>query len=560
MEAGNESINDPHMQQEPEQGHELEQQDSSALSTTSWTPSVRIPSSSSSRDYIESFDSPQYRHDEVDIPEQQSVSSDVAQMRNTAANSQLPLLFRTRTMAASRRIRSGLPSGPLPYIQRIRERMNMRNLSTQENSSPSYGGSLSIGSRSPGTENAASAIGSSTFGMNDDRALSESSEAAQSEHQDYMYERNGSDDRHARDTSGINGNFVSLLRFPLPGSHLRRVNTIRRRESTYREPSTTKRRRREDGVPDELWNEIPTQLQMKLIFCDGGWHGDNYLPQNVLVRNTAVYCAQKSKCNMILRHNSGQAFSVHSIRIEAPTTGYTCPVRRGLIYVSMDKDQLIPQSEAQEKIIDSLPLSEGISSLVDYDSTRDIRLRNTETLMRMWDSTATDAGSVRREAWYSPSGPLEEGMSSTTSFVDGTSLETEIGEGTSLQLLSDYRASNSRSRFRDRHGINGRVSHLRHTEEPRIINTENLRILRAEGDGRVVEGTRPPTGESFRPVAKFKIPDNKSLCTITFESPLTAKYVCIKFFSSYPEQNLDVQGVYVYGFYGPQSFPSMNLR
>lgn len=58
---------------------------------------------------------------------------------------------------------------------------------------------------------------------------------------------------------------------------LRRRNTILRRDNTYLENSA-KRRKKVETTSDD-WAEKPWLLDLKMIYCDGGWHGDDYLPE-----------------------------------------------------------------------------------------------------------------------------------------------------------------------------------------------------------------------------------------------------------------------------------------
>jgi hypothetical protein len=57
---------------------------------------------------------------------------------------------------------------------------------------------------------------------------------------------------------------------------LRRSNTIRRRVNPYLE-NVAKRQRKDDSLCQSM-SEKPMQLDLKMVYCDGGWHGDDYLP------------------------------------------------------------------------------------------------------------------------------------------------------------------------------------------------------------------------------------------------------------------------------------------
>ncbi|KAK7207896.1 hypothetical protein BZA70DRAFT_272455 [Myxozyma melibiosi] len=394
-----------------------------------------------------------------------------------------------------------------------------------------------------------------------------------------------------------------------PRSALRRSNSIRRRENTYLE-SLSKRRKRDGKSVESLWSEKPATLSMKMIYCDGGWHGDNYLPENVLLRDSSVYCAQKSKCNMILRHSSHKPFTLHSITIKAPTTGYTCPVQQGLIFVSMNKDDLLPRTKYHDQQIDNLAESQTqlpVSSSVEYSAMpRSPRIPRYEF---------GQPNSSFDFYWGRPNpNPFssEPGDSLSSDLADSDQADVEhiegLGSGDDLSF-SDSAYYHGRQSFRPyaQYRQDLARSSLRHTRDRlldarrqrhrslagdntsrdvRIINTENITLPSYDisiGDEPRTSTEAPPTlfthpllptdeAEALtpslphtdslvlEPIARFKIPDNKSRCTIVFDSPVSACYLYIKFYSSDPKRDIDIQGVYINGFVGPRCFPKISLR
>jgi hypothetical protein len=72
----------------------------------------------------------------------------------------------------------------------------------------------------------------------------------------------------------------------------------------------------------------PGKLKMEIVSCDGGIfseHGGNYAAENVLKNDSTVYCTKSNRCNLVLRHQGGTAFSLKELIIKAPHSGYTAP-------------------------------------------------------------------------------------------------------------------------------------------------------------------------------------------------------------------------------------------
>lgn len=70
------------------------------------------------------------------------------------------------------------------------------------------------------------------------------------------------------------------------------------------------------------------KLKMEIASCDGGIfseHGGNYAAENVLKNDSTVYCTKNNRCNLVLRHQGGTAFSLKELIIKAPHSGYTAP-------------------------------------------------------------------------------------------------------------------------------------------------------------------------------------------------------------------------------------------
>ncbi len=95
------------------------------------------------------------------------------------------------------------------------------------------------------------------------------------------------------------------------------------------------------------------KLDMIVKFCDGGiyeghqhcctMHG-NYGPENILNTDGSVYCTKGSRANIILAHKGERPFTMQELIIKAPRSGYTSPVREGMLFVGMDADELMTRT------------------------------------------------------------------------------------------------------------------------------------------------------------------------------------------------------------------------
>ncbi|KAL1642517.1 hypothetical protein SLS61_009668 [Didymella pomorum] len=91
---------------------------------------------------------------------------------------------------------------------------------------------------------------------------------------------------------------------------------------------------------------VPGRLRMEVVSCDGGQiKRDNpmkiYDVENVLKNDKSVYCSERSKCDLLLRHIGDAPFALEKVVIRAPDRGFTSPVQEGLIFVGMSAWELI---------------------------------------------------------------------------------------------------------------------------------------------------------------------------------------------------------------------------
>ena len=93
---------------------------------------------------------------------------------------------------------------------------------------------------------------------------------------------------------------------------------------------------------------VPGKLKMQIVSCDGGQYsepnGDSSWPNNVLDDDSTVYCTKGNRCNMVLGHLGNMPFSLSKIVIKAPRTGFDAPIQEGMIFVSMDDDNLLART------------------------------------------------------------------------------------------------------------------------------------------------------------------------------------------------------------------------
>ncbi|KIW75925.1 hypothetical protein Z517_10670 [Fonsecaea pedrosoi CBS 271.37] len=94
---------------------------------------------------------------------------------------------------------------------------------------------------------------------------------------------------------------------------------------------------------------VPGQLRLEIVSCDGGEYSDphmpiNSYPQNVLLDDTSVYCTKSNKCNLLLKHVGGMPFTLTEIVVKAPRAGYDAPIQNGLIFITMEDDDLLDRT------------------------------------------------------------------------------------------------------------------------------------------------------------------------------------------------------------------------
>jgi hypothetical protein len=75
---------------------------------------------------------------------------------------------------------------------------------------------------------------------------------------------------------------------------------------------------------------VPGRLRMEIVSYDGGEYphrisGGRYPIENVLKKDKSVYCSERSRCNILLKHIGEAPFTLEKVVIRAPDRGYTAP-------------------------------------------------------------------------------------------------------------------------------------------------------------------------------------------------------------------------------------------
>jgi len=73
------------------------------------------------------------------------------------------------------------------------------------------------------------------------------------------------------------------------------------------------------------------------------------------------------------------------------------------------------------------------------------------------------------------------------------------------------------------------------------------------------EAVRAVGGELMAPLTRFHIDKDKNKCSITFDPPVSGRFILLKFWSPQlgPSTNIDIQAVIAKGFSGPRYFSSV---
>ncbi|PSS00957.1 hypothetical protein BD289DRAFT_479155 [Coniella lustricola] len=317
----------------------------------------------------------------------------------------------------------------------------------------------------------------------------------------------------------------------------------------------------------------PGQLTMEIESCDGGVYADdvNNPPENILTNNDSVYCSKKDSCNLVLKHQGATSFTLTELIIRAPGPRFSAPIREGLVFVTMETDELFKRTaQYKVKYVQSPQEQQGsaaerqgqhiLSVQHNEDGTTTTRLHRRVFHPRLGDLT-------EHKTAVFPAEPLPFPITIATDCSDpednvphlrhrrqapnriGTlpfeSDGSEDGENV-LGSWDDMRLDD------DEEDTPPPPVHERRTQEMTLAQAAEASQLATQ------EAVEAVGGKLLRPHAKFFIEKGKNRCTIKFDPPVTGRYILLKMY--HPSENVDIQGVYAKGFAGPRYFPSVEMR
>lgn len=337
----------------------------------------------------------------------------------------------------------------------------------------------------------------------------------------------------------------------------------------------------------------PGPLLLEIVSCDGGLFRDGraYVAENILKDDASVYCTRTNRCNIILRHHGGTVFSLKELVIKAPGSHYSQPVREGMVFVSMEHDDLLKRTAQYQiqyeqpansrprasrdtpaiysirhdddgRIYPSRYRRDYISDLINTidDDDDDDEDQATAALPPEFsaasqpfnvttecsdDESEGDENHVRRRRTPNRIGalPFES---------DSSDDERDPWNSTTLGWPTDHDISRAQRA----------AANWRSSNEYGSSATPELERARDASQVATQEAVRAVGGALMSPLAQFYIEKDKNRCTIKFDPPVSARYILLKMWSPHPDplKNIDIQGVIAKGFAGPQLFPSQTLQ
>ncbi|KAJ9154983.1 Regulator of chromosome condensation (RCC1)-like protein [Pleurostoma richardsiae] len=399
-------------------------------------------------------------------------------------------------------------------------------------------------------------------------------------------------DQHLEDA---NSHLRALLDFPTM-SPLPSIGSPPSRGQDHSEEPRGRKRRKLDpntsssgykGFRYGRYGQVePGRLTMEIVSCDGGMYSDesSYAAENILKNDNSVYCTKGNRCNIVLRHQGATVFSLKELVVKAPGSNYSSPVREGMVFVSMDSDELLARTAQYQ---------------IQYVSAN--------------DPTKT---SVEREGWARGRGgqgraavPIlsirhnEDGTTMTRAQIRQRRLANfnleEDEDYRTAQLPSEFNVSppqfhvttecsddeNEAAMPRYRRRTPNRIGALPFESDSSEDggpfsaydyaflddvgplgdqHSENMTLAEAAEASQIAtqEAVRAVGGELMAPHARFYIEQEKSKCTIKFDPPVSGRFILLKMWSPRhnPHGNIDIEGVVAKGYAGPRYFPSVELR
>ncbi|KAH6850005.1 hypothetical protein B0I37DRAFT_413436 [Chaetomium sp. MPI-CAGE-AT-0009] len=367
----------------------------------------------------------------------------------------------------------------------------------------------------------------------------------------------------------------------------------------------------------------PGQLNMEIVSCDGGLYSDehSYPPENILKNDSSVYCTKSNRCNIVLKHQGGTVFSLQELVIKAPGSKFSCPIREGMVFVSMGLDDLLNRTAQYQ--IQYLPSRSHRRGTVYFRHEEDGLPRIQRRSLRAYSYGADDddeeGGGDGRTAQIPPEFTVSPPPFNVTTVC---SEDESDGEDHSSNLPAHRQATrqparalpfesdsdddddddndeesiqifggphrpwpaanedvlgrrNSAVLLRQRYG----ASRLHNGAPPGSNQTSNNGNgsgsggAGASGNGMTLEeaqeasqiatqeAVRAVGGELMAPLAHFFIEKDKNKCTVRFDPPVSGRFILLKMWSTHqdPQKNIDIQAVVAKGFAGPRYCPAIEL-
>ncbi|CAK7213244.1 hypothetical protein SCUCBS95973_001735 [Sporothrix curviconia] len=212
----------------------------------------------------------------------------------------------------------------------------------------------------------------------------------------------------------------------------------------------------------------PGALTMEIVSCDGGLYsgGSSYAAENILKNDNSVYCTKGNRCNIVLQHQGCTTFSLKELIIKAPGRNYSSPVKAGMVYLSMSKDELLraEQYNANDRNMSDAALDQAVqevcarasssSPLLDYLSSDTFRSMGARIMV----GNSTDNSDATRERQIQDMRRLVE-TARESLMQDAARAQQSTGQDTTTQLGfvvltecsddEDYAVPGATSRDRD---------------------------------------------------------------------------------------------------------------
>lgn len=317
----------------------------------------------------------------------------------------------------------------------------------------------------------------------------------------------------------------------------------------------------------------PGVLTMEMVSCDGGIYSDDgtsYAAENILKNDATVYCTKGPRCNIVLRHQGATAFTLKELVIKAPRSNYTSPVQEGMVFVSMNSDDLLART-AQYQIQYAPPRNASRRSERDTPLAPIMSVRHNDD-----GSTMTRAQARARRIYHIGLDDEDNDFRvaqlpsefTVTSPPFRVTTDCSDDEADDVLPRSERRTPNrigslpfeSLSSDEDGHMVDfGLIRHHRRSRRSGLVDLEPAAASPTEvsNEARQMSG-----GEMMAPLARFFIERDKSKCTVRFDPPVSGRFILLKMWSPHrdPTANIDIQAVIAKGFAGPRYFPAVELR